>query len=78
MRPKVKRKEARYSRGRDEGERTSSQNPDSPHLLGQKAASAERKKKKNGNQIFTLKRIGGEEAKGEAGAGTPGSERGQT
>lgn len=46
MRPKVKRKEARYSRGRDEGERTSSHNPDSPHLLGQKAASAERKKKK--------------------------------
>lgn len=48
MRPKVKRKEARYSRGKDEGERTSSHNPDSPHLLGQKAASAERKKKKMG------------------------------
>lgn len=60
-RPKMRRKEARYSQGRDEREGTSSHNPDSPHLLGQKTASAERKKCESD---FSVKADRGEEVKG--------------
>lgn len=71
--PKRGSRKAGYSWGKDEGKGTSSHNPNSPHLLGQKSASAERK---NEDQIFKLKGMR-EGAKEEAGTGTPGLEGGR-